>query len=143
MQPKLHHKLRLQGDWVLQGINGLPVPCFPPSLSSCATRGGHGSQPEGEGAKFGIFQPRSILGGLSFSNESSVLLPSSATTIVESKKIQAKQAWILYPSTLYLHMHPSLWYTDTHSDTHAVPPLLPPGDVTLLLVGSLIPFLTF
>ena len=38
---------------------------------------------------------------------------------------------------------PFPWHTHTHTDTRTLPPLLPPGDVTLLLVGSLIPFLTF
>lgn len=58
--------------------------------------------------------------------------------IVESK-IQAKQGWILHP----LCCAQPCALVHTHTDTHAVPPLLLPGDVTLLLVGSLIPFLTF
>lgn len=145
MQPKLHHKLHSQGDWVSRGINGLPVPCSPPLLHLPLQREGDvGLSLRLQVPNLGDLSPLGPIWEVSVSLVKALSLSLHLHQLLLSCK--ADPHWTgmdSASSALCTALVTPCPGTHTHTDTRALPPLLPPGDVTLLLVGSVIPFLTF
>lgn len=140
MRPKLHHKLLLQGDWVSRGINGLPVPCFSlPYLPEQHT-GNVGVSLRVQVLNLGYLNPDPFWEvSLFLTKALSCSLHLQRLSLNPRRPKPSRDGFCLL-HTVHSHVQPSPWHTHTHT---RFPPLLPPADVTLLLVGSLIPFLTF